>query len=81
VAVIEKDQIISLLLDRLEVAEKLIHELKDEIRHLKEQLVIKNSSNSSKHLLRRWSRPSRPRVFARPQDESPEVSRGIKGTI
>lgn len=46
--VIEKDNIILLLLDRLEAAEKLIHGLKDEIKHLKEQLVVKNSGNSSK---------------------------------
>lgn len=47
-AVIEKDNIILLLLDRLETAEKLIHGLKVEIKQLKEQLVVKNSGNSSK---------------------------------
>jgi hypothetical protein len=48
VAVIDKDTTILLLLDRLDLTEKLVQELKDEIRNLKEQLVAKNSQNNSK---------------------------------
>jgi transposase len=47
VAIIDKDTTILLLLDRLDLMEKLVQELKEENRFLKEQLIAKNSRNSS----------------------------------
>lgn len=77
--VIEKDQIISLLLDRLDVAEKLIHELKDEIRHLKEQLVVKNSGNSSKPPSTEMVPPKQTKSLRKATGRKPGGQPGHKG--
>lgn len=57
VAVMDKDTTILLLLDRLDLMEKLVQEPKDEIRDLKGQLVAKNSRKGlapSRQFLKNW---------------------------
>ena len=76
---IEKDTIILLLLDRLDAAEELIHELKDEIKHLKEQLVVKNSSNSSRPPSTEMIPPKRTGSLRKATGRKPGGQPGHKG--
>jgi hypothetical protein len=71
VAVMNKDTTILLLLDRLDLTEKLVQELKDEIRNLKEQLVAKNSQNSSKPPSMQMIPPKRNRSLRRSSGRKP----------
>ncbi len=80
VGIIEKDEIILILLDRLDQTEKLVLELKDEITQLKEQLISKNSRNSSKPPSTEIAPPKRTKSLRKATGLKPGGQLGHKGS-